>query len=264
LASPDEVQNTFTTPNGTVRDVNNAMQKASHAILGFEFDITDELNLNVEGYYRNFKQVTNTNRNKIFPDDQDNQDKPELLRKDFIVESGIAVGCDVVLKYATKHSSVNLVYSLMNVDRWDGLRWYDPVFDRRHNVNFVASHAFGKDRSWEASARWNLGSGLPFTQTQGVYEPLNLSGGISTDYIVSNSSTLGLQYAPLNQGRLPWYHRLDLNIRKTSKFDKASLEYNLGVTNAYNRANVFYIDRVTSKRVDQLPLLPSFGIELTF
>jgi len=264
LASPDEVQNTFTQPNGTVRNINNSMQKASHVIFGFEFDITDELNLNVEGYYRNFKQVTNTNRNKIFPDDQDNQDKPELLRKDFIVESGFAVGADFVLKYATKHSSVNLVYSLMNVDRWDGLRWYDPVFDRRHNVNFVASHAFGKDRTWEFSARWNLGSGLPFTQTQGVYEPLNLSGGISTDYIVSNSSTLGIQYAPLNQGRLPWYHRLDVNLRKTSKFENASLEYNLGVTNAYNRANVFYIDRVTSKRVDQLPFLPSFGIELSF
>ena len=124
-------------------------------VAGFEFDITEELNLNVEGYYRNFKQVTNTNRNKIFPDDADNQDKPELLRKDFILESGFAKGIDVVLKYATKHSNVNVVYSIMNVDRWDGLRWYDPVFDRRHNVNVVASHSWGKNDSWEVSARWS-------------------------------------------------------------------------------------------------------------
>ena len=264
LASPDEIQNTITRPDGTVKDVTNSLQKASHLVTGFEFDITDELNLNVEGYLRNFKQVTNTNRNKIFPDDADNQDKPELLRKDFILESGFAKGVDVVLKYATKHSNVNVVYSIMNVDRWDGLRWYDPVFDRRHNVNVVASHSWGKNDSWEMSARWNLGSGLPFTQTQGGYEPPTLSGGISTDYIYTNSSTLGIQYAPLNEGRLPWYHRLDANIRKTFKWEKSTLEMNFGLTNAYNRANVFYIDRVTSKRVNQLPMLPSIGIEMSF
>jgi hypothetical protein len=103
----------------------------------------------------------------------------------------------------------------------------------------VASHSWGKNDSWEMSARWNLGSGLPFTQTQGAYQPPSLNGGIATDYTVSNSSTLGIQYAPLNQGRLPWYHRLDANIRKTYKWDKTSLELNLGLTNAYNRANVF-------------------------
>ena len=264
LASPDEIQNTVTRPDGTTKEVSNSLQKASHIIVGFEFDITEELNLNVEGYYRNFKQVTNTNRNKIFPDDENNQDKPELLRKDFILESGFAKGVDVVLKYATKHSNINLVYSIMNVDRWDGLRWYDPVFDRRHNVNVVASHSFGKNDSWEMSARWNLGSGLPFTQTQGAYEPPTLDGGISTDYIYTNSNTLAIQYAPLNEGRLPWYHRLDANIRKTFKWEKSSLELNFGLTNAYNRANVFYIDRVTSKRVNQLPLLPSVGLEMSF
>ncbi len=264
LASPDDIQSTFTVPNGEEVDVKSSLQKASHLVGGFEFDLTEEWNLNVEGYYRNFKQVTNTNRNKIFPDDAENNDKPEVLREDFILESGFAVGCDIVLKYSTKFSTVNMVYSIMNVDRWDGLRWYDPVFDRRHNVNFVASHAFGKDRTWEVSARWNLGSGLPFTQTQGFYEPPTLPGGISTDYIYTNSPELGIQFAELNTGRLPWYHRLDLNIRKTQKWEKASMEYNLGVTNAYNRANVFYIDRVTAKRADQLPIMPSFGIELSF
>jgi len=82
--------------------------------------------------------------------------------------------------------------------------------------------------------------------------------------IYTNSPELGIQFAELNTGRLPWYHRLDLNIRKTQKWDKASMEYNFGVTNAYNRANVFYIDRVTAKRADQLPIMPSFGIELSF
>lgn len=263
LASPDEIQNRFITPNGQEREVRNPLQRALHYIAGFEFDITEQLNLNVEGYYRDFRQVTNTNRNKIFPDDFDNQDRPELLRKDFILESGFAYGADIVLKYEKKTANLYFVYSIADVDRWDGLRWYDPVFDRRHNINLVASEKFGKKRDWEASVRWNLGSGLPFTQTQGYYEPSAVNS-IGSNYVTSNASMLGIQYAGLNEGRLPYYHRLDVSLRRIWKFTKMTLEANASVTNLYNRDNVFYIDRVTGRRVDQLPALPAIGIEVSF
>jgi len=264
LASPEELQNNFTAPDLSVREVKNPLQRAIHYIAGFEFDVTELFNLNVEGYYRDFRQVTNTNRNKIFPDDANNQDRPELLRKDFIIESGFAYGVDVVMKYEKKTTSLYFVYSLGDVDRWDGIRYYDPVFDRRHNMNFVASEKFGKKRNWEASLRWNLGSGLPFTQTQGYYEPANVNNGISTDYIVSNSNQLGIQYGGLNEGRLPYYHRLDVSVRRSWKLSKMTIDASAGVTNLYNRENVFYIDRVTGNRVDQLPALPSVGLEVSF
>ncbi|MFN8864824.1 MAG: TonB-dependent receptor [Flavobacteriales bacterium] len=263
LAGPSELQDSFIAPNGDVREVNDPLQRAIHYIAGFEYDITELLNLNVEGYYRDFRQVTNTNRNKIFPDDADNQDRPELLRKDFIIESGFAYGVDVVLKYEKKTASVYFVYSLGDVDRWDGIRWYDPVFDRRHNINLVASEKFGKKRNWEASVRWNLGSGLPFTQTQGYYEPSAISG-ITADYIYTNSSQLGIQYAGLNEGRLPYYHRLDISLHRQWRLKKFTIDANASVTNAYNRENVFYIDRVTGNRVDQLPALPAIGVEISF
>jgi hypothetical protein len=263
LASPEELQNRIITPDGETREVQNALQRAVHYIAGFEFDVTELLNLNVEGYYRDFRQVTNTNRNKIFPDDIDNQDRPELLRKDFIIESGFAYGVDVSLKYQKKTASLYLVYSLGDVDRWDGLRWYDPVFDRRHNINLVGSEKFGKKRQWELSARWNLGSGLPFTQTQGYYEPSAVDG-ISGDYITSNASALGIQYAGLNEGRLPYYHRLDVSLHRAWKLKKFTIDANASVTNLYNRENVFYIDRVTGNRVDQLPALPALGVEISF
>lgn len=264
LAAPEELQNEFTTPDFQTRMVRNSLQRALHYVVGMEFDVTDAFNLNVEGYYRDFRQLTNINRNKIFPDDNDHQDKPELLRKDFILETGRAYGADIVMKYETKRQYFYLVYSIMKVDRWDGFTWYAPVFDRRHNINFVATHKMGTNRDWELSARWNLGSGLPFTQTQGYYQPNLTSGGISTDYVYANSNEMGIQFAQLNGGRLPYYHRLDLNLKKTLKGERFNWEWNLGVTNAYNRANVFYIDRITAKRTDQLPIMPTFGMELAF
>jgi hypothetical protein len=37
---------------------------------------------------------------------------------------------------------------------------------------------------------------------------------------------------------------------------------NLTVLNAYNRPNLFYIDRITARRYNQLPILPSAGLTL--
>jgi hypothetical protein len=267
LAGPDDLQDQFTLPgNRGVRDVNSQLQKAIHYVLGFEYDLTEKLNLNVEGYYRDFTQLINQNRSKVFPDTQEYADLPETLRKDFIVESGWAGGVDMVLKYETKSTYLYLVYSLARVRRWDGSMWYAPVFDRRHNVNFVASQKFGKKKAYEASLRWNLGSGLPFTQTQGYYQQSGTDGGgINTDYISNNPSSLSIQFAELNGGRLPYYHRLDINVKRSFQFSKkVNLEVNAGASNAYNRANVFYIDRVTNARVDQLPILPTIGLDLTF
>ena len=154
-------------------DRRHSLQTANHLVTGLEFDVTERLNVNVEGYVKHFTQLTNFNRNKLFPDNQRYANEPEGFRKDFIVETGRAVGMDVVVKYEERETYLWFVYGLGNVDRWDmtTYAWYDPVFDRRHNVNVVASQGFGQG-DWLVSARWNLGSGLPFTQSQGYYQAL--------------------------------------------------------------------------------------------
>ena len=265
LSGPENLQNNLITSEGEVQEVVHSLQTAQHLISGFEFDLTERLNLNVEGYFKNFTQLTNPNRNKLFADNAANADVPEVLRKDFIVETGKAYGVDVVLKYEERFTYIWLVYGYGNVDRWDGFRWYDPVFDRRHNVNLVVSQGLGREGDWEVSARWNLGSGLPFTQTQGFYQPPNVIDGIATDYVVSNSNDLGIQFAGLNEGRLPAYHRLDMSIRREFEFENGqTLEGSAGVTNLYSRDNVFYVNRVTGERVDQLPFLPSISVDWHF
>ena len=79
------------------------------------------------------------------------------------------------------------------------------------------------------------------------------------------SVDLKIEFAGLNEGRLPYYHRLDISIKRKFVLGKNSiLEANLGATNAYNRDNLFFIDRVTADKVYQLPLMPSLGMSLTF
>ena len=151
-----------------------------------------------------------------------------------------------------------------DIKRTDEIQTYRPHFDRRHNINLVSTYKFGYKNSWSIDARWNLGSGFPFTQTQGFYNLLTFNNGINSDYVNENGD-LGILYGNLNQGRLPFYHRLDISIKKEHEINKnSSLNWNIGITNTYNRANIFYFNRIKYERLDQLPFMPSAGISLSF
>jgi len=72
-----------------------------------------------------------------------------------------------------------VVYFSGKVSRTDAFDTYAPHYDRRHHVNFVGSHVFGKNKSLTIDTRWNFGSAFPFTKTQGYYESLTFEDGIA-------------------------------------------------------------------------------------
>jgi hypothetical protein len=263
LSGPDDVPETF---NGN--DITHKLQKAEHAILGFEFELSRFITTNLECYYKNFSQLTNINRNKLF-DEERYPNAPDAITKDFVIEDGYATGMDFTMKYDNKKIYLWLVYSLgyvtRNYEDVNGtMKSYYPHYDRRHNVNLVANYNFGDKLDWEINARWNFGSGFPFTLTQGYYPLINFGDGIYTDYTTTNEE-LGIIYADLNTGRLSSYHRLDVGIKKIFMLGRYSkIEANISVTNVYNRQNIFYVDRYTFEKIYQLPFMPSAGLMFTF
>ncbi len=264
LSGPENLPRTF---DGEA--VSSRLQKSNHIILGAEFDIGRFVSLNVEGYYKNFPQLTNINRFKIYNDGDAPQDATDLQTKDFIIERGNAYGIDLSMKYDYKKIYVWFVYSLGFVNREyetvDGqMVSYTPHYDRRHNINVVLSYVTGPKKQWEFSARWNFGSGFPFTQVQGFYEYLLFPGGVNTDYLIENGN-LGIIYGELFGGRLPTYHRLDVDMKRNFYFSaRTKLVVDLSITNLYNRENVFYVDLITSEVVYQLPFMPSLGLNFYF
>ena len=248
LSSPDNIPDEF-----KGEDVINGLQLSEHIIFGLEYDISSKIDFNIEGYFKDFKQLTNINKEKL-----------TLTDPDFIIEKGLAKGIDVVLKYNDPKLYFWLVYSLGHITRSTENLEYNPHFDRRHNINIVSTYNFGVEKNWSIDTRWNIGSGFPFTQTQGFYPSLDFSDGINTNY-THETGELGIIYASINEGRLPWYHRLDIALKKEQKLSKYSVfEWNIGITNAYNRENIFYFNRIEYKRVNQLPFMPSAGLSLTF
>ena len=267
LSGIDNLPETF---NG--KKINSYLQKANHFILGAEFDLSRNATVNIEGYWKDFVQLTNINRNKLYPDTPENSQIADLLKKDFTKETGDAYGFDVSLKYEDKHWYLWAVYALGFVTREyekaveDGveLMQYAPHFDRRHNINVILTYTAGSKRQWEFSGRWNFGTGFPFTQVQGFYEYYSFQDGINFDYTTANGE-LGVLYGDLNNGRLPTYHRFDIDVKRKFYFtENIMLEADLSVTNVYNRNNVFYVNLVTSEIARQLPILPTFGLTFSF
>lgn len=258
LTTPDNLPSKF---NG--KTVTNKLQRCWQIVLGFEYDITKNLSLNVEGYYKYYPQLTTLNRNKLYDDTEANASKPDYQKKDFIIETGDAEGIDFSMKYSLSNLSLWATYSLGFIHRNDTRETYVPPYDRRHNVNLTATYLFGKKKTWEFDVRWNYGSGFPFTQTQGFYEILNFSS-IGSNYTTQNG-TLGILYAGFDQGRLPYYSRLDLNLKKDFRLGKyTNLSASFSITNVLNQENIFYFDRVSYTRINQLPFMPALGLSFSF
>jgi hypothetical protein len=250
LTGPEETVTDF---NGDPLDVK--LMKSRHAIAGFEYDVNSHLTINIEGYYKDFPQIVVVNRNKL-----------SLSDANYTVEEGNAYGVDFNFKYDFRKVYLWGTYSYGFVNRNDGIQEFPTVFDRRHNVNMLASYDIDDEGDFVFSIRWNMGSGFPFTKTQAFYNNVPFIGGIDTPYSTANPDEIGIIYSEeRNGGRLPYYHRLDVSLQKTLRFSKdTSLEITAAVTNAYDRENIFYFDRIRYNRVNQLPVIPSMSVKFNF
>lgn len=272
INGPDKsyLSSTYLDKDGNKKPVNSSVQRANHMVAGFELDILKYLELNVEVYQKFFNEVVNINREKVFDDNSVNVDRPDIQKKEFIIEQGKAQGFDVALKFERKRFYFWAVYSLSYNKRYfgndlsDSITVYAPNFDRRHNINLVTSYSFGKTKNWEVNGRFNFGTGFPFTPTQGFVNQLNPQGNINYNFNTANG-ILGFIPGTINSSRLPDFARLDIGIKyKYALSEKSTLEINGGATNVLNRENIFYVDRFTFKRINQLPIMPNLNISLSF
>lgn len=244
----------------------NALQQSTHYLLGTEFDIVKNTTLKVEGWYKDFGQLTNLNRNRLFPEEPT-----------WITEKGHAYGVDLILNYKNqKGLYLYAAYGWAYNERNDYTLTYNPIWDRRHNLNVVASYARGNimdrlgyrklDNRWEFSARMNGGTGFPFTQTRGVYEQIDFFNNGSQAGIGTQNGNMGILLSnDYNGARLPDYLRVDLSVKRRFRLGADGLlEVNANVLNALNRDNIFYFDRILYERVNQLPLTPTLGVIISY
>jgi len=181
---------------------------------------------------------------------------------------GVVHGADTRLEYTRDgfYGYIGYGYSrtLYTTSQWEFARWfgesvqeYHPPHDRRHQINVLTSFDVS---GFKASARWQFGTGLPFTRPMGFDEAFDFSQRLH-DVRTSPGTTRLVLDKPYT-GRLPMTHRLDVSIERGFDLSLGRLLLQAGVINTYNRRNMFYYDLYTARRADQLPLAPYFSATL--
>ena len=225
-------------------------EEARHYVLGIEGNILPSLATSVQVYAKDYSSITLYNSTKVFPDDPD-----------YISGTGLAYGAEFLLRYSSQLLDLYGSYAWSKVTLSANGTTYAPRYDRRHAIKGVATiHLF---ENFDATVRWEYGSGYPFTQSAGSYSRLTLSD-IDIDPLPEGEGGPTRTLGDKNTSRLPAYHRMDAGL--TYKLAIGMFKATLGVSviNLYDAKNILYYDRGTGKTDYMIPFFPTASLTVEF
>lgn len=231
---------------------------AYHAIVGYRITPTPWLDLAMEGFYKKLENLSIAEWTAT-----------PRLTTNLQDASGEVLGMDARVEVRAGRWYAYFNYGLSSVEYaaeqpfyelWfgEGELVFRPPHDRRHQVNGLIS---AEVAGFEASVRWQFGSGLPFSRALGFDVFINPSEGI--DPFTMPGQPRVIYERPYNS-ELPTYHRLDISVERVFDLGPAELTAQVGVINAYDRRNLFAYDTFTLRRSDQLPLIPTAGLKVSY
>lgn len=282
-------------------------EKAYHYILSFERYLTPEWQLKSEVYLKEFRnlivplkvkgtqfiatQIPGTNPRYL-----SSWNEPIAISADSMTSipvnnsKGKSYGWELFLAKVKREKSSKLdgwiSYSLSFSNREELGKIIPFRFEQRHTFNLVMNYKFSE--SLELGARWQYGSGLPYTKPIGIKPRIllvdkNGDGTPETPEIATRFSLnpnapkeviFNIDYGldpNFYNSRRPDYHRLDMRISYYTTFWKLNWLFYLDVINVYNRKNVvgydYYIDsnlELKMRETYQLPIFPTLGVSLRF
>lgn len=232
--------------------------------------IRDGWQLQLEGYSRWFEGVTANNL----------AEDPNTEDDDMLAGTGRSYGADLHIRRDVGRvrgfASLSWLHARRSFpDVTSGMDpapivEYAPIFDRRIDADIVLRTTL--PARWDFGARFNFGTGLPFTRPLGtfLYYESDLVDRRRSLNGPPGDTDPGVVLGPRNAERYPAYTRLDLGVRKT--FDKGwgRLTPYLDVLNVLNRKNVlFYFYEFEDSPpvrsgVSMFPVLPTVGVEVVF
>lgn len=241
---PQESIAPFGTPG-----VGNA--RATHYALGVEQDFTRNLDLSLEGFFKDLEKIIGA----------DAAETTSASGVKYVNRGdGRTYGLELLLKWTRRKPDDRffgwVAYTLSRAERRT-----DPTqpltlyfWDQTHILTLLGSYRLG--RGWEVGARFRYVSGHMYTPS--------LGGVVDFDA----GAYQAIQQFPLNQARLPAFHQLDVRIDKVWNFKSWALAAYLDVQNVYNRQNPegigYNYNYTQSQVISGVPILPVIGLRGEF
>jgi hypothetical protein len=173
--------------------------------------------------------------------------------------SGSAYGTELLIKKeATEKLSGWLALTLARSERRNDLTGESFRFEYDQPINATLIGNYKISPEWSIGSKWTYTSGRPYTPILGTSGP----------YPGSSPPRPKPDYAPINSGTLPDYHRLDIRIDRHYIFDTWKLNAYLELNNIYRRQNIVGYDYGPNydrkEPVEALIIPLSFGVQGEF
>ena len=139
------------------------------------------------------------------------------------------------------------------------------IYDQRHEFSIVLNYELNKKLS--LSGTWVYHTGHAITLPTGKYQLIDINSYNPENKYKTDDVHI---YSEKNGFRLPAYHRLDFGLNYTKPTEKGVKKWTIGIYNAYNRQNAYYLYFKTKDGVTKLyqqslfPLIVNFGYTYSF
>jgi hypothetical protein len=200
--------------------------------LGADMSLCEHVNLSIEGFYKELKNVIEYKNNTDYTDIY--WVTQGWKWEDNIVQGkGWSYGAEAFIEKTNGKTTGWIGYTLSWSQRkFDSINYGNKFpyrYDRRHDIAFVLRHKINSNI--DLGFTWSYGSGTRTTFSP--YQYLSAMDNSGSDYLNASKG--------INEYRLPAYHSLDIScsFRKQKKWGERT--WSICVYNAYNRMNPFYM-----------------------
>lgn len=263
---------------------------SEHFVLGYQRAIAEKIELEVEAYYKNYKNVYSYNPTflaNLSPEDYDENNLPVFRNSKGLFNrgDGNSYGVELLLRKDAGAFTGWIAYSFARtnytVDKVNQEKSFPPRHDRTHAVNIVANfdlnnffNELNEKQFVHSDKRWTVGLNFTFFSGQPITLPASVYLINSAPDWEPNKNSLAIFPSTINAFRLPYYARLDFSLTYEIQYDGWSLAPYMQIFNTLNRKNVWFIQykneiannmvKQEVSNVNMFPILPSIGVHVRF
>lgn len=238
-------------------------QKSVQYALGFYRNITEDIEVSIEGYYKDMYNLIEYKEGADFFGIYDSwEDKIEIGK-------GNAYGTEFLIRKHSGKTSGWIGYTLSWSNRqFENLNFGKPFpyrYDRRHDIGIAISHKLNQKIDFGLVYVFGTGNAVSLPIEKYPSHLLNIN---------NNFNTSVLYYDGRNGYRTPAYHRLDASVNVSKDVKLGRQTWSFGVYNLYNRQNPFMIyfdeeyvgnqSHTVLKQLSLFPIIPSVSYNLKF
>ncbi|MFA8341980.1 MAG: TonB-dependent receptor domain-containing protein [Rhodothermaceae bacterium] len=226
---------------------------AFHFVAGFTKMLSPQTKLTVEVYEKKYQDFpVDPTQPKSFLFDETTSNTFSRAHNE-LKDNGEAYARGVEMTIQKKMASgfYGLISASYSKTRYKDVNgdWHDRIYD--NELMFALEGGYKPNNSWEFSAKWLYGGGIPYTPFDLVQSAKLRKGIYDTNKI--------------NSERLPAYHSLNLRVDKRFNFANSNLVVYLDVWNVYGRENIagYVWNEISNevKKVKQWSTMPILGVE---